>query len=64
MTSKSVTCNGRDYRWPVKPTVVICIDGSEPGYIEAAIATGRAPTFARFMKRYISWEPKNPRCMC
>ena len=50
MTSKSVTCNGRDYRWPVKPTVVICIDGSEPGYIEAAIATGRAPTFARFMK--------------
>ncbi len=50
MTAKIVTCNGRDYAWPAKPTVVICIDGSEPGYIEAAIAAGRAPTFARFMR--------------
>ena len=49
MSADRITCNGRDYRWPVKPTVVICIDGSEPGYIEAAIAAGRAPTFARFM---------------
>ncbi len=49
MSADRTTCNGRDYRWPVKPTVVICIDGSEPGYIEAAIAAGRAPTFARFM---------------
>ena len=33
------------------PTVVVCLDGSEPGYIEATIAAGRAPTFARFMAR-------------
>jgi len=45
-----VTCNGRDYRWPAAPTVVICIDGSEPGYIEAAIEAGIAPTFARLMR--------------
>jgi phosphonoacetate hydrolase len=45
-----VTCNGRTYPWPTRPTVVVCIDGSEPGYIEAAIAAGRAPTFARFMR--------------
>ncbi|MGE5513384.1 MAG: phosphonoacetate hydrolase [Bacteroidota bacterium] len=44
-----VTCNGRAYRYPFKPTVVICLDGSEPGYIEQAIEAGRAPTFARFM---------------
>ena len=44
------TCNARRYRLPTTPTVVICIDGSEPGYIEAAIAAGRAPTFARFMR--------------
>ncbi len=50
MSVEKITCNGRDYRWPRKPTVVICIDGSEPGYIEAAIAAGRAPTFARFMR--------------
>jgi len=47
---KIVSCNGRDYQWPKAPTVVICIDGSEPGYIEAAIAAGVAPTFARLMR--------------
>jgi phosphonoacetate hydrolase len=44
-----VTCNGRRYGMPTAPTVVICLDGSEPGYIEATIAAGRAPTLARFM---------------
>ena len=48
--ASNVLCNGRDYRWPAAPTVVICIDGSEPGYIEAAIAAGAAPTFARLMR--------------
>ena len=32
-----VAVNGRDYRWPATPTVVVCLDGSEPGYIETAI---------------------------
>ena len=50
MSGPNVTCNGRDYRWPVAPTVVICIDGSEPGYIEAAIEAGVARTFARLMR--------------
>ncbi len=50
MTStKTVVVNGRSYNQPSAPTVVICIDGSEPGYIEKAIEAGRAPTFARFM---------------
>ncbi|MEM8971440.1 MAG: phosphonoacetate hydrolase [Pseudomonadota bacterium] len=51
MTEKprSVTCNGREYRFPETPTVVVCIDGSEPGYIEAAIESGVAPNFARLM---------------
>ena len=46
---KSVTCNGREYRYPEQPTVVVCIDGSEPGYIEAAINAGLAPNFKRLM---------------
>ena len=29
---------------------MICLDGSEPGYIEQTIEAGRAPTFARFMR--------------
>jgi phosphonoacetate hydrolase len=46
----TVSVNGRDYRVPKTPTVVVCIDGSEPGYIERAIEAGVAPNFARLMK--------------
>ena len=45
-----VSVNGRDYRWPAAPTVVICLDGSEPGYIETAIDKGLAPNLARLMR--------------
>lgn len=44
-----VAVNGRDYRWPASPTVVICLDGSEPGYIERAIERGLAPNLDRLM---------------
>ena len=51
MTSaQPVVVNGRSYKRPASPTVVVCIDGSEPGYIEQAIEAGVAPNFARFMK--------------
>ena len=46
----TVTANGRSYRFPRTPTVVVCIDGSEPGYIEAAIEKGLAPNFERLMR--------------
>ncbi|MBN8943577.1 MAG: phosphonoacetate hydrolase [Rhizobiales bacterium] len=49
-TPVTVDCNGRTYRFPRTPTVVVCIDGSEPGYIEAAIAAGLAPNFDRLMR--------------
>jgi phosphonoacetate hydrolase len=49
-TIDQVVCNGRSYRFPKAPTVVVCLDGSEPGYIEAAIETGRAPFFARMLR--------------
>lgn len=45
-----IVANGRSYKRPDKPVVVICIDGSEPGYIEAAIAKGLAPNLDRLMK--------------
>jgi len=44
-----ISVNGRDYRFPHTPTVVVCIDGSEPGYIERAIDAGLAPNFSRLM---------------
>lgn len=49
-SERTIVVNGRNYRAPTRPTVVICLDGSEPGYIEEAIKAGVAPTFARFMK--------------
>ena len=48
---RTVTCNGRDYAWPKAPTVVVCLDGSEPGYIEETIKARRAPTFEAMMSR-------------
>ncbi|MGH7056441.1 MAG: phosphonoacetate hydrolase [Acetobacteraceae bacterium] len=45
-----VTVNGRTYRWPRGPTIAVCMDGSEPGYIEAAIAAGFASNFSRLMR--------------
>lgn len=47
---QEVTANGRSYAWPKRPTVVVCIDGSEPGYIERAIEAGFAPNLSRLMK--------------
>lgn len=48
--NSDVTANGRTYKKPDKPVVVICLDGSEPGYIEAAIEKGLAPNLDRLMK--------------
>ena len=45
-----ISVNGRVYRLPKRPTVVVCIDGSEPGYIEETVKAGRAPWFARVLK--------------
>jgi phosphonoacetate hydrolase len=49
MSKSPVLCNGRSYAWPKSPTVVVCLDGSEPGYIEETIKTGRAPFFAKML---------------
>src|SRR4029450_3790765 len=38
-----IAVNGRRYRLPRQPTVVVCVDGSEPGYIERAVEAARAP---------------------
>jgi phosphonoacetate hydrolase len=46
----AINVNGREYRYPRMPTVAICLDGSEPGYIEEAIKAGLAPHLDRLMK--------------
>ncbi len=49
-TPQTVTVNGREYAWPEKPVVVVCIDGSEPDYIERAVADGVMPFMAEALK--------------
>ena len=56
----SVNVNGRDYRWPDKPCVVVCIDGSEPDYIEQAIAAGVMP----WMKKVVEGQGSDLRAHC
>jgi phosphonoacetate hydrolase len=48
--SGEIDVNGRRYKLPKRPTVVVCIDGSEPGYIEETVKAGRAPWFAKVLK--------------
>ncbi|MBS0377776.1 MAG: phosphonoacetate hydrolase [Proteobacteria bacterium] len=42
--------NGRAYRMPRQPVVVVCVDGCEPDYIAQAVAGGHAPWFARVLE--------------
>ena len=39
--------NGRTYKSPSQPTVVVCVDGCEPDYLAQAIATGHMPWLKR-----------------
>ena len=48
---KTVTVNGRDYAWPKHPLVVICCDGSEPAYMEIAMAQGLMPNLKRIIAK-------------
>ncbi len=43
----AVIVNGRRYRRPDDPVVVVCVDGSAPAYVERAVAAGAMPYLAR-----------------
>lgn len=45
-----VSVNGRDYAWPKHPSVVICFDGCDPAYIDAASAAGAIPAIDRMRR--------------
>jgi phosphonoacetate hydrolase len=45
---EQIALNGRLYRRPIRPTVVICADGCDPAYLDAGIAAGALPTIAGF----------------
>jgi phosphonoacetate hydrolase len=46
VSAAPVSVNGREYRWPSRPVVVVCVDGCEPDYVNQAVAAGAAPFLA------------------
>jgi phosphonoacetate hydrolase len=44
-----IEVNGRSYRLPERPSVVVCVDGCEPDYIAQAIAAGEMPWMKRVL---------------
>ncbi|MGB4115155.1 MAG: phosphonoacetate hydrolase [Polaromonas sp.] len=47
MTNADLNLNGRHYKLPSQPTVVVCVDGCEPDYLAQAVATGHMPWLKR-----------------
>jgi len=48
--SDLIELNGRRYRKPQRPTVVICVDGCDPEYLERGIPDGVFPTIGSFRR--------------
>jgi len=48
--SDLIELNGRRYRKPQRPTVVICVDGCDPEYVERGIPDGVFPTIGSFRR--------------
>ncbi len=46
--AETIELNGRRYRTPERPTVVICVDGFDPAYVERGISDGVLPTIGSF----------------
>jgi phosphonoacetate hydrolase len=54
MGDEAVELNGITYRMPAAPVAVVCIDGSDPAYFEAAKKAGVIPNIERFMREGFS----------
>ena len=44
----TIALNGKRYRRPQRPTVVVCVDGFDPAYLDDGIASGVLPALAGF----------------
>jgi phosphonoacetate hydrolase len=51
MNSSQITVNGRTYRLPSAPTVIVCVDGCEQDYINQAVQAGRAPFLESLLEK-------------
>lgn len=51
MAKPTVAVNGKDYRWPKRPLVVVCVDGCEADYITQAVLAGATPWLGRALEQ-------------
>ncbi len=51
MNTSQITVNGRTYRLPTTPTVIVCIDGCEQDYINQAVQAGQAPFLKSLLEK-------------
>ena len=49
-TPSTIHVNGIPYRWPLRPVVVVCIDGGDPAYLQRFLSDGSTPNIARFVR--------------
>ena len=49
--TRTVTANGREYRWMDRPLVIVCVDGCEADYITQAVQAGVAPYLAEMVRK-------------
>ena len=47
----TVAVNGRDYRLPERPVVVVCLDGCDPEYLDVGQKAGELPFFAHCLAK-------------
>ncbi len=47
-SAREVDLNGRRYRRPRRPTVIVCIDGFDPAYLDRGMADGIFPAISAF----------------
>ena len=51
---QTIIVNDVSYRWPLRPVVVVCIDGGDPAYLRQFLADGAIPNMAKFMRQGFS----------
>ncbi|MBL0085367.1 MAG: phosphonoacetate hydrolase [Ideonella sp.] len=50
-SATTVQVNATHFRWPLRPVVVVCIDGGDPRYLQQFLADGSIPNIARFISQ-------------
>jgi len=51
MTSrKTINLHSKTYNIPIRPTVVVCIDGLDPSYLESGVTSDILPTMVSWLK--------------